>query len=237
MDATISPMSPGMPAFQRAITVLAELVQAVLMAVGFATLIALAAVYQNSGSWERLQAWLPSVVTTSDGAELVENWQSQPVTDAGDPLSPRMRAALDNVSRRYRVSGDALEPIFATAEAAGRDLRLDPLLIVAVIAIESRFNPFSESVVGAQGLMQVMPVHQDKLPAGADELSFFDPVVNVRIGSRVLKESIRRHGGLAAGLQQFGGSADDPAQRYAAKVLAEKARLDAAVQRARLPEA
>jgi soluble lytic murein transglycosylase-like protein len=149
-----------------------------------------------------------------------------------------MRSALESVARRYRVSMGALEPIFVAAEAAGRDLRLDPLLIVAVIAVESRFNPFSESVMGAQGLMQVMPrFHQDKLPDGADELSFFDPVLNVRIGARILKESIRRNGGVVPGLQQFAGAADDAEQRYSAKVLQEKARLEASVKRAPMREA
>lgn len=157
---------------------------------------------------------------------------------AAASLSPRMEAALEFVSRRYRVSAGPLEPIFAAAEAAGREFGLDPLLIVSVIAVESRFNPFSESVMGAQGLMQVMPrFHQDKLPQGADELSFFDPVINVRIGARILKDSIRRHGGVVAGLQQFAGAADDGEQRYAAKVLAEKARLESALQRSRLREA
>jgi soluble lytic murein transglycosylase-like protein len=92
--------------------------------------------------------------------------------------------------------------------------------------------------MGAQGLMQVMPrYHQDKLPEGADELSFFDPILNVRVGARILRESIRRNGGLTAGLQQFAGAPDDAEQRYAAKVLAEKARLEAAAQRGRLREA
>lgn len=160
----------------------------------------------------------------------------------GDPaqetLTPQMHAALGYVSRRYRVSAAALEPIFGAAQLTARELRLDPLLIIAVIAIESRFNPFSESTQGAQGLMQVIPrFHQDKLPEGAGELSFFDPVVNVRVGARVLEESIRRHGGLAAGLQQFAGAADDLEQGYAARVIAEKQRLEQAARLAEVNDA
>ena len=79
--------------------------------------------------------------------------------------------------------------------------------------------------------------HQDKLPQGADELSFFDPVLNVQVGARILRESIIRNGGLVAGLQQFGGASDDVESRYAGKVLAEKARLEAAVQRLRQRDA
>jgi hypothetical protein len=145
-----------------------------------------------------------------------------------------MRGAMDYVSRRYRVSSEALEPIFVAAQSAGRQLHLDPLLIIAVIGIESRFNPFSESVVGAQGLMQVMPrYHQDKLPEDADQAAFLNPVINVQVGARVLQESIRRNGGLESGLQQFGGAITDPERRYASKVLAEKQRLEQAVQHLR----
>lgn len=236
MDATI----PFFPAMQRATSALLAMTRGVLMATGLIALVAMAVVYRGGApDLERLQAWLPGAVGTEEMGEIAESgWLPRPAAETGDSLSPRMRSALDYVSRRYRVSGDVLEPIFATAETAGREMRLDPLLIVAVIAVESRFNPFSESVAGAQGLMQVMPrAHQDKLPAGADELSFFDPVVNVRIGSRILRDSIRRNGGIVPGLQQFAGAADDPGQRYAARVMAEKARLDAAIQRSRMPTA
>jgi hypothetical protein len=156
------------------------------------------------------------------------------IDPATETLSAQMRGAMDYVSRRYRVAPDALEPIFATAQATGRQLHLDPLLIIAVIGIESRFNPFSESVVGAKGLMQVMPrFHQDKLPEDANQAAFLNPVINVQVGAKVLKESIRRNGGLENGLQQFAGATSDPERRYATKVLAEKLRLEQAVQKFR----
>jgi hypothetical protein len=156
------------------------------------------------------------------------------IEPAAETLSAQMRGAMDYVSRRYRVAPDALEPIFVTAQSAGRQLHLDPLLIIAVIGIESRFNPFSESVVGAKGLMQVMPrFHQDKLPEDADQAAFLNPVINVQVGAKVLKESIRRYGGLENGLQQFAGATSDPERRYATKVLAEKLRLEQAVQKFR----
>jgi len=156
------------------------------------------------------------------------------VEPASEALSARMRGAMDYVSRRYHVSAEALQPIFVTAQATGRQLQLDPLLIIAVIGIESRFNPFSESVIGAKGLMQVVPrYHQDKLPEDADKAAFLNPVINVKVGAKVLQESIRRNGGLENGLQQFGGAITDPERRYAGKVLAEKQRLEQAVQKFR----
>jgi soluble lytic murein transglycosylase-like protein len=142
-------------------------------------------------------------------------------------LAPAMAAALDQVAQRYRVSTEALQPVFEAAQAAGRQWRIDPLLIVAVISIESRFNPISQSPMGALGLMQIIPrYHQDKLPKDADNRAFLDPVINVQIGARILQESIQRQGGLMEGLQYYAGAIDDTEQAYANKVIAEKARLE-----------
>lgn len=201
-----------------------------LMGAGLLLLAAAADAYRGEG---RLMEILQDALAMNTGREMETDSVGAMPAEEGrvDPLTPRMRGALNFVSRRYRVSGDALEPIFVAAETSARALHLDPLLVVAVIAIESRFNPFSESVAGAQGLMQVIPrFHQDKLPEGSGELSFFDPVINVRVGTRILQEYIARTGDLVAGLQKFAGAADDPDQRYSNKVLTEKARLEAAVR-------
>lgn len=156
----------------------------------------------------------------------------RPVESAARVLTPAMAAALDQVVQRYRVSPEALLPVFEAAQAAGRERRLDPLLIIAVISIESRFNPFSQSPMGAVGLMQVIPrYHQDKVPKTGTTKPFLDPVTNVRIGTQVLQEAIRRQGGLIEGLQYYAGAADDDEQVYANKVLAEKLRLEQATRR------
>ncbi|MBM3392929.1 MAG: lytic transglycosylase domain-containing protein [Betaproteobacteria bacterium] len=144
-----------------------------------------------------------------------------------------MRAAIDYVSRKYRVAASAIEPLVIAAMDTGERLRLDPMLIVAVMAVESGFNPIAESPMGAQGLMQVIPrFHQDKLEKlSADSL--LDPRVNIEVGAMVLKESIRRAGSLEDGLQQYAGAISDEEGLYAAKVLAEKQRLEAAIRRGR----
>ncbi|MBK7687021.1 MAG: transglycosylase SLT domain-containing protein [Rhodocyclaceae bacterium] len=155
---------------------------------------------------------------------------------ADDPLHPKltppMRAALDSVARRYRVSNQALLPIFEAAQVAGRERNIDPVLLIAVISVESSFNPYSQSVMGAQGLMQVIPrFHQDKIPEWAGAQPFLDPVSNVHIGAHVLQEAIRRQGSLMLGLQQYAGALDDDAMGYANKVVAEKQRLVQFVRR------
>ena len=147
-------------------------------------------------------------------------------------LAPAMAAALDQVAQRYRVSAEALQPVFEAAQAAGREWRVDPLLIIAVISIESRFNPISQSPMGAVGLMQIIPrFHQDKLPKDAGSRAFFDPVTNVQMGARILQESIQRQGGLMEGLQFYAGAIEDTEQTYASKVIAEKTRLEQAPRR------
>jgi soluble lytic murein transglycosylase-like protein len=137
-----------------------------------------------------------------------------------------------HLARKYRVSTLAIEPLVLAAQEAGAEVGLDPLLILAVTAVESRFNPFAESVMGAQGLMQVIPkFHQDKLEAhGTDRSGLLDPQINIRIGARVLKESITRMGSLEAGLQQYAGALADADSQYASKVIAEKGRLEQAMR-------
>ncbi|WP_153109194.1 transglycosylase SLT domain-containing protein [Propionivibrio limicola] len=145
-------------------------------------------------------------------------------------LSPRMLGALDYVKRRYRVSPEAMMPVFEAVQTIGKERQIDPLLIVAIIAIESRFNPFAESSMGARGLMQIIPrFHLDKLPEGESEQGLLDPVLNVKVGVHILEEAIRRRGGLVPGLQSYSGSSDASGS-YASKVLAEKARLEQAAK-------
>ncbi len=220
------------PALQRACSVFILALRKFLMLAGLVFIIAL--IGQQSGRFSLLDGFF-GLVPASEAAVAVEEELVDPSAEPSlVSLSPRMRGALDYVSKRYRVADTALLPIFSTAQATARELHLDPLLIIAVIGVESGFNPFSQSVVGAQGLMQVIPrFHLDKLPEEIPGASFLDPVTNVQVGARVLKESIRRNGGLEEGLQQFGGAVSDPERRYAGKVLAEKQRLEQAALRLR----
>jgi len=229
-----SPVFHFPPAMSRVTLATLTFIQNALVIMGMIFAVALFGLYSGHASVvDGMKAILAQYV------EPAEPEVSEPLAEAPDAsdatLNPRMRGALDYVSRRYRVSTDALQPIFATAQSVGAELRIDPLLIIAVIGIESGFNPLSQSVAGAQGLMQVMPqFHRDKLPEDAGQLPFFDPVTNVQVGARILKESIRRNGGVHEGLQQFAGAIGDPERRYASKVMAERQRLEqAAAQRPR----
>lgn len=148
---------------------------------------------------------------------------------AADPadLNRQQAAVAKWLSRRYRVAPEPVARLVQEAWAVGQRAKLEPTLILAVMAIESRFNPFAQSSVGAQGLMQVMTrVHDDKYEVFGGRLAAFDPVTNLRVGVQVLKECIARAGSLEAGLKYYVGSAnaaDDGG--YAAKVLAEHRHL------------
>jgi len=150
-----------------------------------------------------------------------------------DADNPKQRAIANYLARRYRVAFDATERLVGAAFEAGQQVGIDPLLILAVMAIESRFNPIAESVAGAKGLMQVIPKHhQDKLFELGGEDAVLDPMTNIQVGARILKEYIRRTGNLEAGLQLYTGALDDTSSQYAQKVIAEKERLRQEVQRA-----
>lgn len=153
---------------------------------------------------------------------------SERATAANPGDLPRAQAAVAFwLSKKYRVAPEPLSVLVAEAWNAGAHARIDPTLILAVMAIESSFNPFAQSAVGAQGLMQVMTqVHTDKYQSLGGQFAAFDPVSNLRVGVKVLQECIARAGSLEGGLRQYvGGSnlADDGG--YAAKVLAEQWRL------------
>jgi soluble lytic murein transglycosylase-like protein len=144
------------------------------------------------------------------------------------------RAMTEYIAKRYRVADEAVAGFVATAYKAGGQHSVDPLLILAVMAVESRYNPVAESSVGAKGLMQIIPkYHLEKLLDHGGEDALLDPEVNIMVGARILREYQRRLGDTEAALQMYAGAFDEPTSTYANKVLAEKARLEALRQKAR----
>ncbi len=141
--------------------------------------------------------------------------------------NPQHKVLAGYLARRYRVAGDATVDLVSEAYTVGQAVGLDPLLILAVISVESRFNPIAESDMGAKGLMQVIPrFHTEKLAVHGGQNAVLDPKTNILVGAQILKEYIRLAGGLEAGLQMYNGAADDPSQGYAQKVIVEKQRLE-----------
>ena len=175
----------------------------------------------------RLMSWLHQRQAATLGME-PELDAIDRATAANPKDLPKQQAAIAYwLSKKYRVAPEPVSALVAEAYEIGEKTNLDPTLILAVMAVESGFNPFAQSPVGAQGLMQVMTgIHSDKYESFGGKLAAFDPVTNLRVGVKVLQECIQRAGSLNAGLKFYVGAAnlgDDGG--YADKVMAEHARL------------
>lgn len=143
---------------------------------------------------------------------------------------PQQQATLASwIARRYKVAPEPVAALVQEAWAIGRRAGLDPTLILAIMAVESSFNPFAQSAVGAQGLMQVMTrVHDDKFEAFGGNHAAFDPIANLRVGVQVLKDCIARAGSVQEGLRHYVGAAmQDGDGGYAGRVMLEQAHMRA----------
>ena len=187
-------------------------------------------VFQNGLVAQALPAFLKPATAA------VEPAVSPPALEVlrADPNEGRYRAIAQFLAQRYRVSQDATFDLVSFTHAAGYQMGLDPLLIIAVIAVESRFNPIAESVAGAKGLMQVIPkYHPEKLQPHGGEEAVFDPQTNILVGAQILKEYLTRTGSLTTALQMYAGASSDLEDAYSLKVMSEKQRLQQVVNRIR----
>jgi len=153
-----------------------------------------------------------------------------------EPLDAAQQALVEHLSRRFFIAAQATERMVLASYRAAQEVGLDPLLVLAVISIESRFNPIAESVMGAKGLMQIIPkYHLDKLNPVGGEDAVFDPESNIAIGARILQEYVHRTGTLEAGLQFYNGAWRDNSAQYAHKVMAERLRLEQVLRSRNVP--
>ncbi len=176
---------------------------------------------------DQLMSWLQSRQPIAETTDL-EPTAIERTTAASPQELPKQQAAVAYwLSKKYRVAAEPLSALVAEAYQIGHRTKLDPTLILAIMAVESSFNPFAQSNVGAQGLMQVMTrVHGDKYQSAGGTLTAFDPVTNMRVGVKVLQECIARAGSIEGGLRYYVGAANLPDDGgYASKVMAERERL------------
>jgi len=147
-------------------------------------------------------------------------------TFAAAPRDPAQAVLAKYLARRFLIAGEATERMVGAAYRAAHEVGLDPLLVLAVISVESRFNPIAESVMGAKGLMQIIPrFHPAKVLAAGGESALWDPERNIEIGAWILQEYVYRTGTLEAGLQFYNGAFGDASALYARKVMTERDRL------------
>ena len=156
----------------------------------------------------------------------------QPVSQAVS--LQEQKALAEFIAKRWRIAEEAAARFVSLAYRAGSAHSVDPVLILAVMAIESRYNPVAESGMGAKGLMQVIPrFHLEKLSDHGGEEKLLEPEVNIDVGAQILREYYRRLRDEELALQMYAGAFDEPTSQYANKVFAERARLEPIRQRAR----
>ena len=175
----------------------------------------------------------PQASTTETQVDVIER------ATAADPKDlPKQQASVAFwLSKKYRVAPEPLSALVAEAYDIGRRTKLDPTLILAIMAVESGFNPFAQSAMGAQGLMQVMTkIHGDKYEIFGGNLAAFDPVTNLRVGVKVLQECIARAGSLEGGLRFYVGASNlEGDSGYAGKVMAEHVRIQSIAEGRPMP--
>ena len=202
-----------------------------LSSLGFLVVIAIAALlfrpdWRNVSEWHLL-SWLQDrqVELTGLGSDMDA---IDRVTAVNPNKLPKDQADLAQwLSKKYRVAPEPMSAIVAQAFETGQRLQLQPTLILAVMAVESSFNPFAQSSVGAQGLMQVMTkVHTDKYDNFGGKFAAFDPLSNLRVGAKVLLDCITKAGSVEGGLKQYVGTTTGDDGGYSDKVLLEQQRLD-----------
>jgi hypothetical protein len=217
---------------------------------GCTALLAAGAVISNDEARNQLVELLPTsipFVSVADAQPGAEVETATPAAATASAADPRQKFVVQYLARRYRIADEAARMLVANAFEIGHEKKLDPLLILSVVAIESGLNPFAASPVGAQGLMQVMTrVHAERFAEHGGHLAALDPIANMKVGSEILHELIRRGGSIERGLQLYVGAGNAPDDGgYGAKVLGERSRLataangkvDAAIAAARAASA
>ncbi|WP_373889536.1 transglycosylase SLT domain-containing protein [Massilia sp. IC2-476] len=213
---------------------------------GLSAVAMLALLYTNEDVAKRVSDVLdpqPEIVAVAPVApapklENVAEAVETPVADAHHVGNSKQQQWVTSwLSKRYRVASDAANMLVSTAYMTAHEVKLDPLLILAVMAIESGLNPFAESAMGAKGLMQVMAkVHHDKFEEVGGQQAALNPVANIKVGALILKDYVKRTGSVEGGLKTYVGAADmESDSGYGAKVLAEYQRLKQVARGQKVP--
>ncbi|MFN3829982.1 MAG: transglycosylase SLT domain-containing protein [Tepidimonas ignava] len=185
---------------------------------------------QNVTQWLLVRQGLEGL--TDNEADITGAEATTPVA----ALPAAQARMADWLARKYRVAAEPLAALVAEAHSVGKQFGLDPALLLAVMANESRFNPLAASPWGAHGLMQVLTrAHIDKFEPHGGPQAAFDPISNLRVGAQILHDAVRKAGSVAGGLRLYVGAITVDASDYVTRVLAEQERLRRVAAGQRVP--
>lgn len=151
---------------------------------------------------------------------MVEAWRNTWVA-VSEASTQREDLLTDRISRTYGLAPDAARHLVRIAQRVAMEYDLDPVLLLAVVAVESRFHPYLRSHADAHGLVQVIPRwHPEKIQRlDATGARLYDPEINLMLGAEILNEYLGWHNGnQTKALQQFNGSLKDTTRRYSRRV-------------------
>lgn len=176
-------------------------------ALACASLFALASVARAGPTGEpdpELRALMAEAIKDADSFDdpyLAEIW----LTDMSSRLRRYIPKALPEPESRLKF----LKRVHAEATRA----KLSPELVLAVIDVESRFERFAISRVGALGYMQIMPFWIEEIGKPGDNL--FHGETNLRMGCTILRYYLdRERGSYVRGLARYNGSTGRPDYPY-----------------------
>jgi soluble lytic murein transglycosylase-like protein len=141
-------------------------------------------------------------------------------------VAPEIKALSRDIARRFHLAESAAVSITHAAFTAARVRGIDPTLVLAVAAVESKFKPRAvNQASGAKGLMQVLPKwHQEKVLGVGGEPSLLLIAPNINVGAAILAEYLEAEdGNIEDALGHYLGSAG--ADHYTKLVRREMAHL------------
>ena len=191
-------------------------------------LLALARPEIRTQTVQSIQGWLFTRLHITEAEDERQQVLLRSLAAPSTDLNADQLALVQAIKNKYRVAPEPLNALILEVEDLANRSNLDPTLILAVIGVESNFNPFARGSTGARGLMQVLPdTHSEQFEPYGGAMAVFDPKTNLRIGVKILKECIALTGGLEEGLRLYkaGDESISTESDYIGRVLAEQVRL------------
>lgn len=124
----------------------------------------------------------------------------------------------DYITDTYRISN--AKSIVDIVIDISESRNIEPTLVLAIISVESGFNPKARNVSGAKGLMQVMtPLHSKRFPS---HHFYFEPTTNIEVGLDIWQECEQKSKTFNQAAKCYSGGS----MTWASKVKLQKQKFD-----------